>query len=91
MVGRADHLDHVRDGILREQHPAEHTLLRRYVVRRSPLEVVTPRNNLGDAHPPLLPVPVSAGAVLAGAVLAILTVLAMNGARTHFYRRLTPF
>ena len=55
VVRRPDHLDHVRDGVLREQHPAEHALLRRHVVRRGPLEVVIPRSNLGDAHLPLLP------------------------------------
>ena len=55
MVGRADHLDHVRDGILREQHPAEDALFRRHVVRRRALEVVIPRNDLGDAHLALLP------------------------------------
>ena len=59
MVGRPDHLDHVRDGVLGEQHPAEHALLRRDVVRRSPLEVVTPRRDLGDAHPIPLPVRVA--------------------------------
>ena len=55
VVGWPDHLDHVRDGVLREQHPAEHALLRRHVVRRGPLEIVAPRRNLGDAHLPLLP------------------------------------
>jgi hypothetical protein len=55
MVGRPDRLDHVRDGVLREQHPAEDALLRRYIVRRRPLEVIAPWGNLGDAHLPLLP------------------------------------
>src|SRR4029077_19344385 len=55
VVGRPDHLDHVRDGVLGEQHPAERALFRRDVVRRSPLEVVAPRRDLGDAHLTLLP------------------------------------
>jgi len=55
VVSRPDHLDHVRDGVLGEQHPAEHALLRRDVVRRGPLEVVVPRRDLGDAHLTLLP------------------------------------
>ena len=55
VVGGPDHLDHVRDGILGQQHPAEDALFRRDVVRRSPLEVVAPRSNLGDAHLSLLP------------------------------------
>ena len=42
VVLRADRLDHVRDRVLRQQHPAEHTLLGRYVVRRSPLEIIAP-------------------------------------------------
>jgi len=51
VIGRPDHLDYVRDGVLGEQHPAEHALLRRDVVRRGPLEIVVPRSDLGDAHP----------------------------------------
>src|SRR4029077_17936332 len=55
MSGRTCPLDHVRDGVLGQQHPAEHALLRRDVVRRGPLEVVVPRRDLGDAHLTLLP------------------------------------
>ena len=54
VVDGADHLDHVRDGVLREEHAAEGALFRRNVVRRCPLEVVVPRD-LGDAHVTLLP------------------------------------
>src|SRR5579863_3951297 len=54
VVAGADHLDHVRDGVLREEHAAEGALLRRHVVRWGPLEVVVPRD-LGDAHVTLLP------------------------------------
>jgi transposase len=57
VVDRPDHLDHVRDGVLGEQHPAERTLLRGNVVRRCPLEVISPRRDLGNAHEPLLPLP----------------------------------
>jgi len=55
VVRGPDHLDHIRDGVLGEQHPAQDALLRRDVVRWGPLEVVVPRSDLGDAH--LSPLP----------------------------------
>ena len=50
VIGRRIDLDHVRDGVLGQQHAAEDALLRGDVVRRRPLEVVVPRAHLGDAH-----------------------------------------
>ena len=55
VVSRPDHLDHVRDGVLREQHPAQHALFGRHVVRRGSLEVPAVPSDLGDAHPSSLP------------------------------------
>src|ERR1019366_5540438 len=46
-----DYLQHVGNGVLRQQHPAEHTLLGRDVMRRRPLEPLAARRYFGDAHP----------------------------------------
>ena len=50
LYGRADHLHHVGDGVLRHEHPAEDTLLGREIMRRRPLEVPLPGGDLGNAH-----------------------------------------
>ena len=50
VVGRPDDLDDVGDGVLGQQHAAEHALLGRDVVRRHPLEFLAALRQLGNAH-----------------------------------------
>ena len=57
VIMRPDHLEDVGNRVLRQQHPAEHALLRGNVMRRRPLEFPVPRRDLGNAH--LMPPPLA--------------------------------
>jgi hypothetical protein len=46
----ADHLDHIRDGILAQQHPAEHALLRGEILWRGAVEVDALERQFRDAQ-----------------------------------------
>ena len=55
VVAGPDDLEHVGDGVLGHQHPAEDTLLRGEVVRGGPLEFLAAGCYLRDAHLSHLP------------------------------------
>ena len=50
VVVRLDHIEHVRDRVLRQHHAAQHALLGGEIVRRRPLELLAPRHDLRNAH-----------------------------------------
>ena len=50
VVDGPDDLDHVRDRVLGQQHPAKHALFGGDVVRRHALEFFAPLRHLGHAH-----------------------------------------